>query len=381
MTSAVVGRSVISPLAGLSNNKGCQHGKGHHSTDEGFPVYRAVLPNGKRVPLLKTLLTTACERNCNYCSCRSGRDFQRYSLSPMELAEGFMSMVRAGIVDGVFLSSGISGSGVRTQDRLLESADILRNRMGYRGYIHLKLMPGSERDQVEQAMRLSDRVSINLEAPTSETLGQLAPQKKLFDELLQPLHWVDEIRKSQPQIHGWNGRWPSTTTQFVVGAGSETDRELLRTTDYLHRQMRLARAYFSAFRPVPGTPFQYNRPTDSLRKHRLYQAAFLLRDYHYSIDDISFTETGNLSLVRDPKMEWANAHLIESPLEINRADYYELLRIPGIGPRYAKAIIGKRRKNHFYSIEDLRSLGIMVERAAPYILVNGKRLPRQLSFW
>ena len=225
-------------------------------------VSDAVLPNGKRIPLLKTLLTSACERNCNYCPFRAGRDFHRTSLKPDEMAQAFMALHRAGVVKGMFLSSGVAGGSLRTQDQLIATADILRSKFHYSGYLHLKLMPGAERDQIARAMQLADRVFLNLEAPNTQRLERLAPHKIFLDELLQPLRWVEEIRRSQPGYHGWNHHWPSMTTQFVVGAAGESDLELLATTDYLHRYMHLGRAYFSAFRPVPDTPFE-NLPAAS----------------------------------------------------------------------------------------------------------------------
>src|SRR5262249_49203893 len=158
--------------------------------------------------------------------------------------------------EGTFLSSGIAGGGIRTQDRLLDTADILRRKLRFRGYIHLKIMPGAEKAQVERAMQLADRVSVNLEAPNTRSLARLAPHKQFLEELLQPLKWVEEIRKNQPAEKGWGGRWPSTTTQFVVGGADESDLEILTTTAWLNQNVRLKRAYFSAFRPISDTPLE-----------------------------------------------------------------------------------------------------------------------------
>ncbi len=153
---------------------------------------------GKRIALLKTLLTSACERNCFYCPFRAGRDFRRAAtFKPDEMAKAFMELYRSRIAEGFFLSSGIAGGGIRTQDQLIDTAEILRRKMGYTGYLHLKIMPGSQRAQVERAMQLADRVSINLEAPNSNGLARLAPRKIFIDELLRPLQWVDEIRRTR----------------------------------------------------------------------------------------------------------------------------------------------------------------------------------------
>ena len=253
-------------------------------------VHPAVMPNGKRIKLLKPLLTSACERDCTYCAFRSGRDFRRATFGPDELAALFFRLYQAGVAEGIFLSSGVAGGGTRTQDRLIATAEILRRRYHFRDYIHLKIMPGAERDQVAAAMRLADRVSVNLEAPNEQRLTRLAPHKTFADELLQRLRWVEAIRREMP------GRWPSSTTQFVVGAAGESDVELLTTTDYLHRQVGLARAYFSGFSPVPDTPLESHPPVQPQREHRLYQSSFLLRDYGFDVEELAFDEAGNLPL-------------------------------------------------------------------------------------
>lgn len=232
-------------------------------------IYRAVLPNGQRASLLKTMLTSACERNCYYCPFRAGRNYRRATLQPEEMAQSFLKLHRAGIAHGLFLSSGIVGGGPRTQDKLLATAEILRHSLGFRGYLHLKIMPGAERDQVERAMQLADRVSVNLEAPNTPRLQNLAPGKEFLEELLRPLGWVEEIRSSKPARLAWNGRWPSSVTQFVVGAAGESDRELLDTTEWLYRRARLRRTYFSAFHPIEDTPFENLPPESKQREQRL----------------------------------------------------------------------------------------------------------------
>ncbi len=268
-------------------------------------VYHAAMPGGKTLPMLKTLLTSACERDCFYCPFRAGRDYRRATFKPGEMANVFNEMNRAGAVDGLFLSSGIAGGGMRTQDRLLDSVDILRRKHHFNGYVHLKIMPGAEKDQVFRAMQLSDRVSINLEAPNAERLPKLAPHKVFFDELLQPLRWADEIRRSQSPMMGWKGKWPSLVTQFVVGGAGESDLEILSTTAALTKQLRLARAYYSAFRPVLNTPLENLPPENPMREHRLYQSSFLLRDYGFDLEDMPFAASGNLPLDVDPKVAWA----------------------------------------------------------------------------
>jgi predicted DNA-binding helix-hairpin-helix protein len=344
-------------------------------------VSEAVMPNGRRIRMLKTLLTSACEHNCYYCPFRAGRDFHRATLKPDEMAGVFMGMQAAGLVQGMFLSSGIAGGGVRTQDKILDTAEILRYKKGFQGYLHLKLMPGAEKAQVERAMQIADRVSINLEAPNALRLGGLAPRKTFLEELLQPLRWVQEIRQTQIAANAWNRRWPSSTTQFVVGAAGESDLELLKTTAYLYKTLGLKRAYYSPFRPISGTPLENLPPESNKREQRLYQASFLLRDYGFSLDDISLDGQARLPLDKDPKVNWAERNLAERPLEINRANRAELLHIPGIGPRGVRAIVAARRRGVLHDLEDLKRIGVNAQRAAPYILLNGRKPVQQLSLW
>ena len=346
--------------------------------DQAF-VHPAQLPNGKKILLLKTLLTSACERDCFYCPFRAGRDFLRATFKPDEFANLFFKLTLSGAAEGIFLSSGVTGGGVQTEDKLLDTADILRNKLGFQGYIHLKIMPGAEKDQVYRAMQLANRVSINLEAPNTDRLSRLAPHKQFMDELLQPLKWIEEIRQTIPPYKGWNGSWPSSVTQFVAGGADESDLELLTTTDWLHKHVHLKRAYFSAFSPIPDTPLENKAAVDPLREHRLYQASFLLRDYGFDLEDLPFTVGANLPLDEDPKLAWARRNLSERPVEINQADRHELIRIPGIGPIGAAAILQARRKGPLRELSNLRKLGIAIQRAAPFILVNGHQSPRQIQ--
>ena len=338
-------------------------------------IHNAVMPGGKRIALLKSLLTSACERDCAYCAFRKGRDFRRATFSPDELAGLFIQLYRKGVAQGLFLSSGIAGGGPRIQDRLIATAEILRRRYEFRDYIHLKIMPGAERDQVVAAMRLANRVSVNLEAPNTHRLRTLAPHKSFAEELLQRLRWVDEIRRELP------GRWPSSTTQFVVGAVDETDVELLTTTEFLHRRAGLARAYFSSFTPVTDTPLESLPPSPPVREHRLYQSSFLLRDYGFDLEELPFTASGNLPLDTDPKLAWARGHLAHAPVEVNRASRRDLLRVPGIGPVTANRILRERRRGRLQDLSALSKLGIAAQRASPFVLLDGRRPPRQLHLW
>ena len=344
-------------------------------------VYNAVMPGGQRVALLKTLLTSACERDCYYCPFRARRNYRRATFKPEEMASVFVQMHQAGAVTGLFLSSGIAGGGVRTQDRLIDTVDLLRRKHEFKGYVHLKLMPGVERDQVLRTMQLADRVSINLEAPNTARLQKLAPHKMFLEELLQPLKWVDEIRRTSLPHGAQNGRWPSLVTQLVVGAVGEDDLEILTTTEYLTRQLRLQRVYFSAFSPVPDTPLENQAAENPWREHRLYQASFLMRDYGFDLEDMPFNREGRLPLELDPKLGWAKENLRERPVELNRADRHHLLRVPGIGPKGADAILRARHLGSLRELRDLERLGISAGRAAPYVLLDGRQPQHQLSLF
>jgi predicted DNA-binding helix-hairpin-helix protein len=332
-------------------------------------------PTGKK-PVLKAMMTTACERNCYYCPFRAGRSrTQRITFSPDEMAATFDGMQRVGQVDGLFLSSGIIKGGVTAQDQIIDAAEMVRRKYAYRGYIHLKIMPGAEEDQIRRAMQLADRVSVNLEGPTEQRLQQLAPGKEYWTELMQRIQWISRIRRAE-QLR------TSVVTQFVVGAVNDTDLELLSLTEKLYRDLGLRRAYFSAFRPVVQTPFEHLDATSSRRELRLYQSSFLLRDYGWSVEDLPFLANTNLRLDVDPKRAWAEEHLREAPVELNRASREELLRVPGIGPKTADAILRARRQRTLREVAQLHRLGLRATaQATPYITLSGKRPVQQLSLF
>jgi predicted DNA-binding helix-hairpin-helix protein len=285
------------------------------------------------------------------------------------MAKGFMALYRAGAVEGLFLSSGIIRGGITAQDPILDTGAILREKYHFRGYIHLKIMPGAERDQVQRAMQLADRVSINLEAPNAKRLDAIAPGKKFAEELLTPLQWVEDFRRTS------EGRLrASSTTEFVVGPAGESDVEILSTTEYLYRQLGLARAYFSAFKPVEDTPLDNVPPTDDIRRIRLYQASFLLRDYGFDLEELPFAQSGHLPTHIDPKLAWAETTLSQAPIEVNTATQRDLMRVPGIGAKGAARILNARRSNKLRTLDDLRAAGVVnVRRASQYVLLDGWR--------
>lgn len=331
-------------------------------------------PQRGKIPLMRTMQTSACERNCHYCPFQAGRNYQRVSFKPEELAAAFDQMQRKGIVEGLFLSSGIVGGGIKAMDAMLDTVEILRRKYQYDGYVHLKVMPGAEEAQIERAARLADRLSINLEGANAQRLPLLAPKKDFAGELLPPLYW---LHRHPHRLEPWV-KQPSLTTQFVVGPAGESDLELLTTTQTLYREVGLARAYYSAFSPIQGTTFEDRPKTDPRREQRLYQADWLLRFYGFELQDLPFDGQGRLPLDRDPKLVWARTHLSRQPVDINRAGRAELLRIPGIGPQTAEAILTARRQGSLHDTHQLKQIGVQVERAAPFILLNGRRPDYQL---
>ncbi len=302
---------------------------------------------------------------------------KRLTFTPDELASGLDTLQRAGRVQGMFLSSGIIKGSVTTQDKIIDTAEIVRKRYHYQDYVHLKIMPGIQHDQLYRAMQLADRVSVNLEGPTQERLNALAPKKMFTQELLEMLRLAEQIRREHPYE-----KLAGTVTQFVVGAVGDTDLELLSLSQRLYREMRLTRAYYSGFHPIEQTPFENLAPTDPMREHRLYQASFLLRDYGWSVDDLPFLSNGNMPLDVDPKRAWAEMHLRPAPVEMMTANRAQLLRVPGIGPNGAEAILRARRRGRLTELEHLRKLNIRApEQAAPYILLDGHRPAMQMDLF
>lgn len=334
-------------------------------------------PDGQRKPALKILQTSACQNRCRYCAFSAGCDTRRVHVTPDELARSFDLMYRAGLVESMFLSSGIIGAR-RTMDEMIATAELLREKYRFRGYLHLKILPGAEAAQVARAVELADRVSVNLEGSTADRLAFLAPDKRMA-ELIGPLRTAADLirRREQLATLGQGGVRLGLSTQFVVGPAGESDRELLNTVQTLYREVRLARSYYSAFRPVPGTPLEAAAATDPRREHRLYQADWLLRFYGFSADELPFDAAGLLRADVDPKTAWARVHPERFPVEVNRAPVSELLRVPGIGPHSARAIAAARRQGALREIGDLRKLGARADQAAPYVLLSGKRPPYQ----
>jgi predicted DNA-binding helix-hairpin-helix protein len=343
-------------------------------------VFHAQMGSGKTIPLLKSMLTTACENDCHYCIFRRPHDQQRYSFAPEEMAGAFMKMVHRGLVQGIFLSSGVVGGGTKSQDHLIKTIEILRAKYHYRGYVHLKVMPGAEEAQIERSMELCDRVSINLEGVTPERLRFLAPMKNLYGDLFPRIQMMDQFRKSRLQDHA-TGKTASITTQLVVGVAGETDVETLQLSEVLYKRYGLARVYYSGFQPVVDTPLENYPAMDYTRYIRLYQASFLLRDYGFGMEELPFRSGGFLPLDADPKLAWARENFAESPVEVNQAEIETLLRIPGIGKLGAERICNSRKERKLTDLQQLADLGIAPKRAAPFILLDGRKPTYQMDLW
>jgi predicted DNA-binding helix-hairpin-helix protein len=354
----------------------CGEGQTRVRDDIGRWIYPAVRPDGRTVKMLKILQTNACEKDCFYCATRRGRDQPRTTFKPDELAETFDQIQRANLAEAIFISSGVVGGGTRTMERMLATAELLRGKYAFRGYLHLKLMPGAEPAAIERALQLADRVSVNLEAPSSEHLSKLSSTKRYSEELLAPLQIARRLIADNPTL-----RDKTMTTQFVVGAAGESDREIVARTTQLYREVGLARAYFSAFQPVPDTPLDGHAPTPLIREHRLYQTDFLFRRYGFTFDDVIFDPRGNLPTESDPKTVWAVNHPEFFPIELNRASKEQLLRVPGIGPISAQRILQMRRTRKFRAIEQLARVGADEKRAAPFILLDGRAPTQQLALF
>ncbi|TET22761.1 MAG: putative DNA modification/repair radical SAM protein [Candidatus Stahlbacteria bacterium] len=346
-------------------------------------VYPAALPDGRSILLMKVLMSNVCENNCLYCVNRRGNDQPILSFAPQELASLFMRMFYANLVQGLFLSSAIFKSAVQTMDRMIKTVELLRYRYRFQGYIHLKVLPGAGISQLERAVKLADRVSVNLEAPSVSRLSKIAPQKRFSEELLSRIRLLSRLIKQAN--HGKRYGPKGQTTQFVVGAAGESDTEILGISKNLYDKLDLSRIYFSAFQPAVGTPLDGLKPTPLLREHRLYQTDFLFRRYGFSMEEIGFTEEGNLPLGKDPKTIWAEGHPEYFPVEVNTAPKELLLRIPGFGPITVKRILHIRTEHRIRSPDQLKRMGAVIKNASGYVLLDGHLLGRsqssQLEIW
>ena len=335
-------------------------------------VYRASMPNGKHINLMRVMFTDFCKMDCHYCPNSHWVPRKRYAFKVDELARTFAELVRRQTVSGLFLSSGIAGDGSKTTERLVKVVDAVRNKYGFKGYIHMKVMPGAEYEYVEAAYRLGTRLSVNMETPTIEHMEKLSKMKDLKRDILDPMEWVHNL--TEGHTNGAVGQ----ATQLVVGAADESDRDIFGRMDQLYTEWKFKRIYYAPFRPVRHTPLEEHPPTPMARSHRLYQVDWLKRVYRFSNDelDLAFADNGFLPLDQDPKTSIAVENLDAFPMDVNHAGKDQLLRIPGVGPTSAERIIRNRRAHSIDTWRDLTAMGVVKKRAWPFLAFPGHRPPR-----
>ena len=331
--------------------------------------------DGRCISLLKILMTNSCIYNCEYCINRRENERVRVSFSPEEVVNLTVNFYRRNYIEGLFLSSGVIKNPDYTMESLIRVAELLRYKYNFNGYIHMKAIPGASEDLISRMGLLVDRMSINIELPTKESLKILAPEKKVAD-IIRPMSNV----KNDMMVYGADRKvFANTpkflpagqTTQMIVGAGGESDLDIIKTSEKLCNKFSLKRVYYSGF--VPVVKSKYTKDIDKtplLREHRLYQADFLMRGYNFKAKDLLDSNHFNLDLSIDPKSNWAINNIERFPIEINRASYGELLKVPGFGRTYANRII-EARKFHKLTYDSLKAMKISTKRAKHFILVNG----------
>ena len=334
-------------------------------------VYRASMPNGKFINLMRVMFTDFCMMDCAYCPNSIYVPRKRYAFKVDELANAFMELHRRHTVAGLFLSSGIAGSGSKTTERMVQVVEVLRKKHHFKGYVHLKVMPGAEYQYVEAAHRLGTRLSVNIETPTAEAMKRISPHKDFENGILAPMSWINQLTQTS------SGGAVGQATQFVVGAAEESDADIFQRVDQLYGDWNLKRVYYAAFRPASDTPMEEHPPVPPMREHRLYQMDWLKRIYRYSNDelDLAFDRSGFLPLDEDPKTAIALENLDTFPVDLNTATQEQLLRVPGLGPTSAQRIVDNRQHHSIDNWRDLQVMGVVRKRAWPFVIFPGQRPP------
>ncbi|KPA91121.1 putative DNA modification/repair radical SAM protein [Pseudomonas asplenii] len=339
---------------------------------DGMGICHSFTPDGRCVSLLKVLLTNFCLYDCQYCVNRRSSNVPRARFTPEEVVRLTLDFYRRNCISGLFLSSGIIRSADYTMEQLIRVARLLREEHQFRGYIHLKTIPDADPLLIEEAGRLADRLSVNIELPTEASLKRLAPEKR-----------VTTIRQAMGTIHlgqqavAGEARAPRFTpagqsTQVIVGADATDDRTILRNAESLYQGYGLRRVYYSAFSPIPDSPDSVPLAAPPLlREHRLYQADFLMRGYGYKAGEL-LEQSSNLALDIDPKLAWALANREVFPLDVNRAEPALLARIPGIGLRSVQRMVALRRERRI-RYDDLIQLRCVLDKARPFIVTSDYR--------
>jgi putative DNA modification/repair radical SAM protein len=372
-----------------SSGSGSPHGSGHRRAKKGgfgistpVGVCHSWTGDGRCVNLLKLLYSNVCRFDCAYCVNRASADTKRASFTIDELVDLTCEFYRRNYIEGLFLSSGIFSDPDIVMERLIATAKKLRVEAGYGGYIHLKIIPGTGEKLIREAGLWADRLSANIELPTHKSLQTLAPQKSgktIFQAMEDVLQVSAQYKEDKGRLKTTPVFAPAgQSTQLIVGATADDDRQIIALASSLYRKFSLRRVYYSAFIPV-GAAGQGGIPDSRLpdipgppliREHRLYQADWLLRFYHFTAPEILDDTTPYLDTHLDPKTAWAIKHLEWFPIEITSADYEELLRVPGIGATSSRRIIEIRRFRSL-SFEGLRRLGVVLKRARYFITLSG----------
>ncbi len=336
--------------------------------------------DGRCISLLKILFTNECIYDCKYCINRRSNDVVRTSFTPDEICTLTMEFYRRNYIEGLFLSSGVLVSPDYTMELLCATLHKLRKECNFQGYIHVKAIPGASPELVQKAGFLADRMSVNLELPTSESLKRLAPHKTRKN-ILTPMRLVQNGRQENRQELALYRNAPQfvpagQSTQMIIGATPESDYQIMKVTESLYQKFELKRVFYSAFVHVnedSSLPARTDGGPPLLREHRLYQADWLLRYYHFQADELLSESSPNFNVFFDPKCNWALKHLEQFPVEVNRADYKLLLRVPGIGYRSAERIV-KARRHASLDFDDLKKIGVVLKRALYFITCRGRMM-------
>lgn len=330
--------------------------------------------DGRCISLLKILMSNACIYDCKYCINRCTNSVKRATFTPREIADLTIAFYKRNYIEGLFLSSAVIKNPDYTMERLYEAIFILRKEYNFNGYIHVKTIPGASKELIDKLGHLVDRTSINIELPSNDSLKLLAPQKEKVG-ILTPMQYISkEISISKQEKSKYKEKFvpAGQTTQLIVGATPETDLKIMKLSESLYNKLSLKRVYYSAYVSInedSNLPALSSPPL--LRENRLYQADWLIRFYGFKIDDLLDETHPNFHTMLDPKCDWALRNLQHFPVEINKADYNTLLKVPGIGVISAKRIITARREFNL-TFENLKKLGIVLKRARYFITCNGK---------
>lgn len=336
--------------------------------------------DGRCICLLKILFTNECIYDCKYCINRSSNDVVRTSFTPEEVCTLTMEFYRRNYIEGLFLSSGILKSPNYTMELIYATLFRLRKVCNFQGYIHVKAIPGASQELIRRVGFLADRMSVNLELPTAESLKLLAPHKTRKN-ILAPMRLVqDRMAENRQELTLYRNapRFvpAGQSTQMIIGATPETDFQIMQVAQSLYRKFELKRVFYSAFVHVNEDallPARTDEGPPLLREHRLYQADWLLRYYHFEAEELLSEENPNFNVLFDPKCNWALKHLDQFPVEINRADYHMLLRVPGLGYKSAVRIVKARRVGTL-NFSDLKKIGVVLKRAMYFITCNGRMM-------